>query len=90
MVDEAGDVIYYSVLVTNTGNQTLTDVTVVDPLLGALSCTPAQPATLASAAPMTCTGSYTVPQSDIDNNGGRRWRHGQHRHGRQRPDHARD
>lgn len=70
VVGAAGDVIYYSILVTNVGNQTLTGVTVDDPLLGALTCTPAQPATLAPAASMTCTGSYEVTQADIDNNGG--------------------
>ena len=34
MVDEVGDVLNYTVTVTNTGNVTLTGVTVVDPLTG--------------------------------------------------------
>ncbi len=68
-VDEAGDVINYSMLVTNTGNQTLTNVQVSDPLLGTLDCEPALGATLLPGDTMTCTGSYTVLQSDIDDNG---------------------
>jgi uncharacterized repeat protein (TIGR01451 family) len=69
-VDEAGDVISYQIVATNNGNQTLTGVTVSDPLLGMLSCTPTQPATLAPGESMTCTGSYTASQGDIDDNGG--------------------
>ena len=34
LADAAGDVLNYSVTVTNTGNVTLTGVTVVDPLTG--------------------------------------------------------
>ena len=71
LVDAAGDVIYYSILVSNTGNQTLTDVTVSDPLLGALSCTwPGTAGSLGVGQSVTCTGSYIVTQADIDNNGG--------------------
>jgi uncharacterized repeat protein (TIGR01451 family) len=70
IADEAGDVIAYQITATNTGNVTLTNVTVVDALLGTLSCTPTQPATLAPGASMVCTGSYTVTQADLDGNGG--------------------
>ena len=41
-------------------------MTVVDPLLGTLSCTPTQPATLAPGASIVCTGSYTLLQADIN------------------------
>ncbi len=38
LVDAAGDVISYSILVTNTGNQTLTGVSVSDPRIANLDC----------------------------------------------------
>ena len=69
-VDAAGDIINYSMVVTNTGNQTLTNVQVSDPLVGTLDCTPALGSSLAPGETMTCTGSYTVLQSDIDTDGG--------------------
>jgi uncharacterized repeat protein (TIGR01451 family) len=80
IANAVGDIIEYQIVVTNTGNQTLTGVTVVDPLLGTLSCTPVQPATLALGESITCTGSYAITQSDIDTNGGGdgRRRHRQH------------
>ncbi|MCB1358902.1 MAG: hypothetical protein KDK53_21175 [Maritimibacter sp.] len=66
-VDAAGDIITYKLVVTNTGNQTLTDVTVVDPLTG----TDHGPVTLAPGAVLTLTDlTYTVTQADIDTNGG--------------------
>ena len=76
LVDEAGDVISYSILVTNTGNQTLTGVSVADPRIANLDCDPGTAGnqttgfTLAPAATLTCTGTYTVTQGDIDNDGG--------------------
>ena len=75
-VDAAGDVISYSILVTNTGNQTLTGVSVSDPRIANLDCDPIAAGnqttgfTLAPAGTLTCTGSYTVTQADIDDNGG--------------------
>ncbi len=55
----------YSFLVTNTGNTTLTGVSVSDPLpgLSAVSC-PSN--TLAVGADMTCTASLAVDQAAID------------------------
>jgi hypothetical protein len=52
---------------TNTGNVSLTGVTISDPLLGTLTCN--QPASLAPGEALTCTGIYTVSQSDISSNG---------------------
>lgn len=63
-----GDKITYSLVSTNTGNQTLKDVQINDPLLGGVltNCSPAKGATLAPGAKMTCTASYTVNQADVD------------------------
>jgi uncharacterized repeat protein (TIGR01451 family) len=63
-----GDTLTYEFVATNTGDQTLTNVTIVDPLpgLSALSCTPSQPSTLAPGESMTCTATYVVTQADAD------------------------
>jgi uncharacterized repeat protein (TIGR01451 family) len=61
-----GDVIHYTITVTNDGTSTLSDVTVSDPTLPGLACAPAEPATLAPGARMTCTGARTVTQADVD------------------------
>jgi uncharacterized repeat protein (TIGR01451 family)/fimbrial isopeptide formation D2 family protein len=63
---DAGETIGYTLTATNTGNVGLTGVTIVDPRLPTLSCTPAQPASLAPSATLVCTGSYTVTQADVD------------------------
>lgn len=60
-LDDAGDSIAYSFLVTNTGNVTLTSVGVNDPKVGAVSC----PVTvLAPGASTTCSASYTITTAD--------------------------
>jgi len=60
-----GGVLGYEIVVTNTGNNTLTGVTIVDTLItvtgGSAPC-----ASLAPGAECTLTGTYTVVQSDID------------------------
>jgi uncharacterized repeat protein (TIGR01451 family) len=63
---DAGEAIAYSLTATNTGSVTLSAVTISDPLLPMLSCTPAQPATLAPAEPMVCSGSLLVTQAHVD------------------------
>ncbi len=67
----AGDVVTYTMTATNTGVTTLNTVTIIDGLAGmsALSCTPAIPGTLAPGDSMTCTGTYTVTQADVDSGG---------------------
>lgn len=67
-----GQAVHYSFLVTNTGNQTLSNVAVADTLAA-----PAGPAitvncpttTLAPAVAETCTATYAATQADIDNGG---------------------
>ncbi|WP_329059918.1 DUF7507 domain-containing protein [Amycolatopsis sp. NBC_01480] len=70
----AGQTVTYSFVVTNTGNQTLTDVTVRETAfsgtgqLSPLSC-PGGRATVASLAPgaqAVCTATYVLTQSDVD------------------------
>jgi uncharacterized repeat protein (TIGR01451 family) len=73
VIATVGDVITYSYLVTNTGNVTLTDVTVDDthlPPAGPLATGPTCPPAAASVAPgqtVTCTATYLTTQADIDN-----------------------
>ncbi|WP_083397153.1 DUF11 domain-containing protein [Plantibacter sp. MMLR14_011] len=67
----AGEDVTYSFLVTNTGNVTLTDVSVVEGEFtgtGELSdvVCPAAAGSLAPAATVTCEASYTVTQADVD------------------------
>jgi uncharacterized repeat protein (TIGR01451 family) len=70
-VTTAGETITYSFLVTNTGNVTLNDVTVVEGdfsgtgALSAVTC-PAAASALAPGADVTCTATYTVTQADVD------------------------
>jgi uncharacterized repeat protein (TIGR01451 family) len=72
-VDEAGDVINYTITVENTGNTSLTNVTVDDPLLGGDLGTPDSgddgDNILEVGETWVYNESYTVTQADIDNNG---------------------
>jgi uncharacterized repeat protein (TIGR02543 family) len=63
----AGDAINYNVLVANTGNTTLSGVTVTDPGAdsGTLSCDQNVPATLAPTEMMSCTASHVVTSADV-------------------------
>lgn len=58
-----GTTVPYTFTARNTGNVTLTNVTVTDPLLPGLSCTVAS---LAPNAVRNCSANYTVRQSDVD------------------------
>ena len=70
-VTAAGQSLTYTFGVTNTGNVTLTNLTVEDaqsPPASALTTGPSCPATtLAPGASTTCTATYAVTQADIDN-----------------------
>ncbi|TXI05581.1 MAG: DUF11 domain-containing protein [Pseudorhodobacter sp.] len=61
-----GETITYTLLVTNTGNQTLSGVTVSDTRVDDLTCSETAPVTLSPDATMTCTGTYVVTQDDLD------------------------
>ncbi|MGB5863775.1 MAG: hypothetical protein WBG95_05705 [Sulfitobacter sp.] len=58
-----GDVVTYDYEVENTGNTTLTDLSVTDNLIPSLTCAQA---TLLPDATLACVASYTVTQSDLD------------------------
>ncbi|HEY8577175.1 MAG TPA: SdrD B-like domain-containing protein [Devosia sp.] len=64
---QAGDEIAYEFLVTNTGNQTLTNVAIADPLPDLVMTSPTTiPVLLPGAAnAVTVTATYPVKQSDI-------------------------
>lgn len=62
-VSSTADVVTYSFLVTNVGNQTLHGITVDDPMLTAINC---PVTTLAPAATTACTGDYATTQADLD------------------------
>ncbi|HSG26362.1 MAG TPA: sortase, partial [Anaerolineales bacterium] len=57
----------YEIVVTNTGNVTLTGVTVSDNSATLGTCTPPQPATLAPGEAITCPASHVVTQDDFNN-----------------------
>ena len=65
LADAVGDVLNYTVTVTNAGNVTLTGVTVVDPLTGQSI----SGVTLAPGASQTYNTSYTLTQADLDGQG---------------------
>ena len=66
-----GETLHYSFLVTNTGNVTLAPVTIHDTgftghgTRPVVTC-PAGATSLAPAASVTCTATYTVTQADVD------------------------
>ncbi|MEP0711297.1 MAG: hypothetical protein ABJC55_05175, partial [Algoriphagus sp.] len=62
--DEVGDVIEYTFTIKNTGNVTLTDITLSDPKATILSANPV--ATLAPEEEITLTGEHVVTQADLD------------------------
>ena len=60
---QEGEVITYSILVVNTGNTTLTDVEIDDPLTGFMTTIP----TVTPSQTVIATTTYTVTQADIEN-----------------------
>jgi uncharacterized repeat protein (TIGR01451 family) len=64
-----GDVITYSFTLTNTGNTTLTDIVVTDPLVGLILSGGPIALLEVGASSSTITGIFTITQSDIDAGG---------------------
>ena len=60
-----GQIIEYTLVATNDGNVDLHDVSITDPKLGTLTCTPSQPTQLDVGKSFTCIGSYTIQSSDV-------------------------
>ena len=62
-----GDLINYTFKVTNTGNVTLSNISVSDPMVASITCPSGNPIpSLSPEAMETCTGSYALTQADID------------------------
>jgi LPXTG-motif cell wall-anchored protein len=64
-----GDTIAYSFTATNTGNVTLTDVVIDDPLPGLSELSyewPGEPGVLAPGESVTASATYTLTQADVD------------------------
>ncbi|MFM8608847.1 MAG: hypothetical protein ACKOCJ_00055 [Burkholderiaceae bacterium] len=73
LADAKDDVLNYTVTVYNTGNRTLTGVSVVDPMLKNLvlvADAASGDGELDVGEAWTYSGSYTLTQDDLDNNGG--------------------
>ena len=62
-VATVGDIITYSFVITNTGNVTVSNITVDDADVMGLSC---MATTLAPGATTTCSATYALTQADID------------------------
>ncbi|MCP3973626.1 MAG: DUF11 domain-containing protein, partial [bacterium] len=64
-----GDTLTYGFVATNSGNVTLFNVAVSDPLAGlsSLTCSPSAGSSLAPGAAMSCSATYSVTQTDVDN-----------------------
>ena len=69
----AGDLITYTIAVTNSGNVSLTGITVTDDLVdeSAIDCGAGTNviARMAPGGPRLCTVTYTVTQADVDDGG---------------------
>ena len=61
--NRVGATIDYTFLVTNTGNVTLSDIGITDPLVDPVSC---GSTTLNPGADTTCTKAYSLTQADVD------------------------
>ena len=60
----AGDVVTYSIVISNTGSTTLTNVTLTD-ANATFDCGGAMPTTMARGASLTCTATHTVTDAEV-------------------------
>jgi hypothetical protein len=63
---EVGEVVTYTYVITNTGNVTLTDVTLDDDVIGPIEL-PVEGVTLEPGASVTVTATYTITEQDGEN-----------------------
>lgn len=61
-----GDVITYTFEVKNTGKVTLSNITIIDPMVGLSAISPTSVTSLAPNATATFTATYTATQADVD------------------------
>ncbi len=66
MLNAAGEIIEYTITVTNNGNTDLTGVTVLDPLTG----TNVSVGNLAVGVSTVVNAQYAITQADLNTNGG--------------------
>ncbi|HMQ64619.1 MAG TPA: hypothetical protein PKE06_28300, partial [Flavilitoribacter sp.] len=62
----AGDTIYYTITVMNTGNVTIDNIALTDANATGLACTPVEPLPLAPGESSTCTAYHLLTQGDLD------------------------
>ncbi|WP_034229839.1 HYR-like domain-containing protein, partial [Aquimarina pacifica] len=65
--DEVGELIVYSMVVTNSGNVTLTDIEVTDPNADAGTINPTTISVLSPGQEVAITAEHLITQSDLDN-----------------------
>ena len=65
-ISAPGEVVTYTYEVTNSGNVTLTSVTVADPMQGLSAIDCKGVTALAPGASVVCTATYTTTQADVD------------------------
>ena len=61
----AGNVIHYQIVAKNDGPTTLNSVTVVDPGVTGLSCSPSNGSALTPGQSMSCTATHTITAADV-------------------------
>ena len=63
--DTVGEIITYTIVVTNTGNETLSDITISDPNADIGSINPSFIATLEPGQNLTVTAAHTITEEDL-------------------------